>query len=57
MKNNETRAPQRGPGMRGGTGEKAKNFKGAITRLFKELKIYHIIIIIALFLAMLSSIF
>ena len=56
MKNNETRAPQRGPGMRGGTGEKAKNFKGAITRLFKELKIYHIIIIIALFLAMLSSI-
>ncbi len=39
----------------GGTGEKAKNFKSAIKRLLKELKRYRILIIIALILAILSS--
>lgn len=36
--------------------EKAKNFKSAIERLFKELKQYKVLIIIALSLAMLGSI-
>ena len=42
--------------MRGGTGEKAKDFKGAIKRLFKELKSFKILITIALVLAALASI-
>ena len=41
--NSSTQTPRRGPmgrgpGMRGAPGEKAKNFKSAIKRLFKELK-------------------
>lgn len=61
QENNETRvhrAPRGmgGPGMRGGTGEKAKDFKGAIKRLFKELKTFRILIIIALILAASGSI-
>ena len=45
----------RGPGM-GGVGEKAKDFKGAIKRLFKELKPFRVLIITALILAALGSI-
>lgn len=45
----------RGPGMKG-TGEKAKDFKSAISRLFKELKSYKVTIIIAIILAVGSSI-
>ena len=44
-----------GPGMRG-SGEKAKNFKSAISRLFKELKSFKVIIVIATILAIGSSI-
>ena len=47
---------RRGPGARMGTGEKAKDFKGAIKRLFKELKGFRKIIIFAIILAILSSI-
>ena len=57
-KNNENRPPRRGPmgpGM-GAPGEKAKNFKSAIKRLFKELRKFRIIIAIALLLAITSSI-
>ena len=47
----------RGPGMMGrGPGEKAKNFKSAIKRLFKELKNFRFLIGIALILAALGSI-
>lgn len=44
----------RGPGA--GAGEKAKDFKSAIKRLFKELRNFKILIIVALILAILSSI-
>lgn len=61
QENNETRvhrAPRGmgGPGMRGGIGEKAKDFKGAIKRLLKELKPFKVLVIIALILAALGSI-
>lgn len=48
----------RGPGGHGmrGSGEKAKNFKSAISRLFKELKSFKVIIVIATILAIGSSI-
>ena len=60
MQENNTRVHRtpramRGPGM-GGAGEKAKDFKGAIKRLFKELKPFRILIITALILAALGSI-
>ena len=42
-----------GPGV---PGEKAKDFKKSIKRLFKELKNYKIVIAISLFLAVISSI-
>ena len=42
-----------GPGM-GPVQEKAKDFKGSIMRLLKELKPFHILISIALILAMLG---
>ena len=45
------------PGMRGGVpGEKPKNFKSAISRLFKELKSFRVLIAISLVLAMLSAV-
>ena len=46
--------PMRGKGTN--SKEKAKDFKGAIARLFKELNRYKFMIIIALFLAMLGAI-
>ena len=58
----QVRTPKRrgpgpgGPGMGGAPGEKAKNFKGAIQRLFQELHSFHILIGIALILAVFSSI-
>ncbi len=60
MQENNTRVHRtprvmRGPGM-GGAGEKAKDFKGAIKRLFKELKPFRVLIITALILAALGSI-
>ena len=59
-KDEQIRTPRRGPMGRGhGMGrpvEKAKDFKGAIKRLFSELKNFKILITIALILAVLSSI-
>ena len=43
-------------GPRGGTGEKAKDFKSAIKRLFSELKPFKILITIGLIAAVVSSI-
>lgn len=53
-----TRPPKMGPGMGRGHGpvEKAKNFKSAIKRLFKELKIFKILIAVSIVLAILSSV-
>ena len=60
MANNEKFTPRRrgpmGPGMGGDPAEKAKDFKGAIKRLFKELKDFRILIYIALTLAILGAI-
>lgn len=42
--------------MGGGAGEKAKDFQGAMKRLFKELKAFKILISIALILAILGSV-
>ena len=47
---------RRGPGAGMVTGEKAKDFKSAIKRLFKELKGFRKLIMVALVLAILSSI-
>ena len=46
----------RGPGAMSDPGEKAKDFKGAIKRLFKELEGYKILVIGALILAMAGAI-
>ena len=63
MASSETKTPRRmpgGPGMGRGMGrgpaEKAKDFKGAITRLVKELGKFKILITIALILAIVSAI-
>ena len=53
---NQPKRRQHGPGMGPAPAEKAKNFKNAISRLFKELKSFHILILIALILAALSSV-
>ncbi len=58
--NKETRTPRRGPmghdpGMRGAT-EKAKDFKGAMKRLFKELNIYKILLTVSFTLAIVGAI-
>ena len=46
-----------GPGMRGGVpGEKAKNFKSAISRLVRELDRYKVLIVVSLVLAMIGAI-
>ena len=55
--NNTTkRPPRRGPGMGPAPAEKAKDFKSAVKRLFKELKDFRPLIAFALILAALSSI-
>ena len=51
MANNRHHGPGTGPVQ-----EKAKDFKGSIMRLLKELKPFHILISVALILAMLGSI-
>lgn len=53
---NQPKRRQHGPGMGPAPAEKAKNFKNAISKLFKELKSFHILILIALILAALSSV-
>ena len=45
-----------GPGMGGAPGEKAKDFKGAILRLVKELKTQKVLIIISLVLAVFGAV-
>lgn len=50
------RPPRRGPGMGPAPAEKAKDFKSAVKRLFKELKDFRPLIAFALILAALSSI-
>ena len=54
--NNQPKRRQHGPGMGPAPAKKAKNFKSAISRLFKELKSFHILILVALILAALSSV-
>ena len=59
--NEEIKTPKtRGPRMPGGPGmrvaEKPKDFKSAITRLFKELSGFKVLVTIALVLAVFSSI-
>ncbi len=60
MDNNENqstrRVRMRGPGMRGNPGEKAKNFKGAIKRLFSELKAQKVLVIFSIILAIGSAV-
>ena len=51
-----SRSPKRGPGSKMNPAEKAKDFKGAIKRLFKELKSFKVLIFIALILALSGSI-
>ena len=51
---NRPNGPHMGPGR--GAGEKAKDFKGAMTRLFRELKAFKVLIIISLTLAALGSV-
>ena len=53
MNNNR---PRRGPGSGPAPAEKANNFSSAIKRLFSELKRFHLLIIISLILAAISSI-
>ena len=48
--------PGIGPGMGPQKGEKAKDFKGAMKRLFKELKSFRVLVAIALILAILGSV-
>ena len=48
--------PGMGPGMGPQKGEKAKDFKGAMKRLFKELKSFRVLVVIALILAILGSV-
>ena len=58
-KREETRTPKMGPGgpgMRGAPSEKAKDFKGAISRLFSELRGFRKLIAVALVLAIAGAI-
>jgi ATP-binding cassette subfamily B protein len=59
MSNNEMKTPKRMGGPRGhgmAPGEKAKDFKNSILRLFKELKDFKVLITVSLVLAALGSI-
>ena len=58
-KREENRTPKMGPGgpgMRGAPSEKAKDFKGAISRLFSELRGFRKLIAVALVLAIAGAI-
>lgn len=55
-KNEISRPPRMGPGRGPRPVEKAKDFKSAIKRLFSELKIFKILIIISIVLAILSAV-
>ena len=55
-RNRNPRGPGGGPGHGMGAGEKAKDFKSAIKRLFKELKGFRKLITVALILAILSAV-
>ena len=50
------RGPMHGPGGMGAPGEKAKDFKGAVKRLFKELNKFKILMAISLLLAAISAV-
>lgn len=57
MHNSNIRTPRRmGPGSKMGAVEKPKDLKSAISRLFKELKGFKILILISLVLAVLGSV-
>ena len=56
MSKQERITPRRGPGMGPVPTEKAKNFKGAIKRLFKELNKFKVLIVISLILAILGAV-
>lgn len=56
FKNTPKRRGPMGPGMGGMPAEKAKDFKVAIKRLFRELNRFRILIIVSLLLAILGSI-
>ncbi len=56
MSKQERITPRRGPGMGPVPAEKAKNFKGAIKRLFKELNKFKVLIVISLILAILGAV-
>lgn len=56
MNNNAKSTPKHGPGANMNAPEHAKDFKGAIKRLVKELDRYKILVIIAFVLAILGSV-
>ena len=56
MNNAPRRGPMRGPGMKMGTGEKAKDFKSAVKRLFSELKGFKTLVLLAIVLSILSAV-
>ena len=56
MNNNAKSTPKHGPGARMNAPEKAKDFKGAIKRLVKELDKYKVLVIVAFVLAILGSV-
>ena len=56
MNNSAKSTPKHGPGARMNAPEKAKDFKGAIKRLVKELDKYKVLVIVAFVLAILGSV-
>ena len=56
MNNNAKSTPKHGPGANMNAPEHAKDFKGAIKRLLKELDRYKVLVIIAFVLAILGSV-
>ena len=56
MNNNAKSTPKHGPGVNMNAPEHAKDFKGAIKRLVKELDRYKVLVIVAFVLAILGSV-
>ena len=56
MNNNAKSTPKHGPGANMNAPERAKDFKGAIKRLVKELDRYKVLVIVAFVLAILGSV-